>query len=75
MGAAEGVGEAVEQIGDETGDGGVELSGEETGSVVLLLGDGYGDVFAFPAHDAASPQTVRTVSRCPLTSLCAGRGK
>jgi hypothetical protein len=23
--------------------------------VVLLLGDGYGDVFGFLAHDAASP--------------------
>ncbi len=65
MGAAESVGEAFEQVGDEAGDSGVELSGEKTGSVVLLLGDGYGDVFAFPAHGAVSPETVQTVSRCP----------
>ena len=54
VGAAESVGEAFEKIGDEAGDGSIELSREKTGSVVLLLGDGYGDVFAFLAHRAAS---------------------
>ena len=52
MGAVESVGEAIEQVGDESGDRGVELGGEKTGSVVLLLGDGDGDVLAFVVHDA-----------------------
>ena len=54
-GRGESVREPVEQIGDESSDGGVELRGEKTSSVVLLHGDAYGDVFAPPAHGAVSP--------------------
>jgi hypothetical protein len=51
VGRGQSVFNAIEQGDEEADDSGAGLSGEMAGSTILVPGNGYRGVFAFPVHD------------------------